>query len=270
MNNEQKHLDSLRRLEEEATNLQDLYKTYHQAITTQLPRRTGEELEGSNILRCLINRIDQNKRQKEYLQRNQGSYYRFTSLDESGYTRLKKDYEGQSERYAKAFLSMIKVKDSHWRTPIELDRDYIEQTNDIHLACWYMYFDPYYGQIPKSKDQNNWLQSYLIKPKFSVGDIVSLRAAIPEGAVKYEYDWGNGNIHLKMKHVDTPFKKRTFMILGQYEKSSKYYEKSYKPNACGGMRRYKVLPVGDTTVYYIIERCLKKNKTKAVKDAKRT
>lgn len=34
------------------------------------------------------------------------------------------------------------------------------------------------------------------------------------------------------------------MILGEYEQASRYYEKTYKPNANGGMRRYKVLPVG--------------------------
>ncbi len=73
-----------------------------------------------------------------------------------------------------------------------------------------------------------------------------------------------------MKYVDAPFKKRTFMILGENQKGTRHYEKPYKPNTNGGMRRYKVLPVGDTTVYYIIERCLKKNRTKAVKDAKGT
>ena len=269
MDRYQAHLETLRRLDEEAANLHELYDTYYCVLKNQFPKRTKEELQESNILRSLINKIDNNKRQREYCQKNQTAYRHF-GLDESGYTRLKKDYKGKSERYAKAFLSMIKVRDSHWRTPIEIDRDYVKQTNDIHLACWFMYFDPYYGAIPKSKDQNNWFQSYLIEPKFSVGDIVSLRAALPEGAVKFEYDWGRGHIDLRMKHVDTPFKKRTFMILGEYQKGTKYYEKTYKPNVNGGMRRYKVLPVGDTTVYYIMERCLKKNKTKAVKDAKRT
>jgi len=270
MNNEQKHLDTLRRFDEELENLLELYKTYYCVLKKRFPKYTDEELPKiSSILNSLTHKIATNKRNREYSERNK-TWYRYITLDESGYTRLKKDYEDQSGRYAKAFLSMIKVKDSHWRTPIEIDRDYIKQTNDVHLACWFMYFDPYYGQIPKSKDQNNWLKSYLIEPKFSVGDIVSLRAAIPEGAVKYEYDWGRGHKDLRAKHVDKPFKKRTFMILGEHEEASRYYEKTYKPNANGGMRRYKVLPVGDTTVYYIIERCLKKNRTKAVKDAKGT
>ena len=270
MNKEQKHLDTLRRFDEELVNLQELHKSYCCVLKKRFPKHTDEELHRkSSILSSLTHKIDTSKRNREYCLSNK-TWYLYITLDESGYTRLKKDHGGQSERYAKAFLSMIKVKDSHWRTPIELDRDYIKQTNDVHVACWFIYFDSYYGQIPKSKDQYNWLKSYLIEPKFSVGDIVSLRATLPEGAIKYEYDWGRGHKDLRAKHVDKPFKKRTFMILGEHEEATKYYEKTYKPNANGGMRRYKVLPVGDTTVYYIIERCLKKNRTKAVKDAKRT
>jgi hypothetical protein len=272
MSNEQNHLETLRRLDEEMTNIKELQDSYLQLLEKQFPKLTSEEMDrDSMILRSLANKIESNRRTFKYSQKNQTSF-RYFGLDESGYTRLKKDYKGKSERYAKAFLSMIKVRDSQWRTPIDIDRDLIKQTNDIHLACWFMYFDPYYGAIPKSKDQHNWFQSYLIEPKFSVGDIVSLRASLPEGAVKYEYDWGRGHVGFKMKHVDKSFKKRTFMILGEYkgDTGSRYYEKTYKPNANGGMRRYKVLPVGDTNVYFIIERCLKKNRTKAVKDAKRT
>ena len=103
MDRYQAHLETLRRLDEEAANLHELYDTYYCALKDQFPKRTKEELQESNILRSLISKIDGNKRNREYCVKNQTAYRHF-GLDESGYTRLKKDYEGKSVRYAKAFL----------------------------------------------------------------------------------------------------------------------------------------------------------------------
>lgn len=271
MTNEEKRIkESLAKFDEEVANLHELHESYLLALTKHFPRYTHEELvKRSKVLNTLANNIEGSSRKKKYYEDKGYSYSLFT-LDDAEYASHKKLHSKQSQRYTKAFLSMIKVRDSPWRCPVELDRDLIKKTNTIHLASWYLYFDPRKGEIFRSKDLSNWFRSYLVEPKFSVGDIVSLRSAITENAVKYEVEWHSGSKDLRTKYMDKSFKKKTFMVLGESDLTSRYYEKTYKPNANGGMRRYKVLPVGDTTVYYIIERALKKNRTKAVKDAKRT
>jgi len=71
MDKHQAHLDTLRRLEEEATNLQELESTYLQTLVKHFPKLTEERIhDNSNILRSLQNKIENNKRQREYAERN--------------------------------------------------------------------------------------------------------------------------------------------------------------------------------------------------------
>ena len=258
-------------LKQQQANLLELYTNYLGTFGEHYPRYTIEEiLQRSKVAGHLYQLIRRNEGNIRYAKENADwSYRSYAELSDSTYEAIKKRHDEKATKYTRAFLSMIKVRDSLWRTPSGMDREIIQNTNTIDLACWYVYFDPNFGSISHSKDTYNYFKSYLSDPKFSVGDIVSLRANIPEGSVKKMHNWGYGK-DLRIVYSRQSLKDKPLMILGESDVSSQYYERTYKPNANGGMRRYLVLPVGETTIYHIIERALKKNRTKAVKDAKRT
>ena len=61
------------------------------------------------------------------------------------------------------------------------------------------------------------------------------------------------------------------MVLGEApDLDGKVYASAYSyKEKQGGARYYRVLPVGDTQVYIVVEKFLKKCRTKAVKDARK-
>ena len=61
------------------------------------------------------------------------------------------------------------------------------------------------------------------------------------------------------------------MVLGESPPlDAKSYANSYSyKEKQGGSRLYRVLPIGDTKVYIVVEKFLKKCRTKAVKDARK-
>jgi hypothetical protein len=257
-------------LKQQETNLLEMYTNYLAILEKHYPRYTPSEIDQrSNVASHLCTLIQRNERNIRYAEENEDWNYHYFNFNDSVYEEVKKRHDKKATKYTKAFLSMIKVRKSLWRTPSGVDMEIIEKTNTINLACWYVYFDPRIGSMSNSKDTLNYFKSYLSDPIFGVGDIVSIRANIPEGSIKKRYNWGHGK-DLRIVYDRETLKGKPLMVLGESDASSQYYERTYKPNANGGMRRYMVLPVGETTIYHIIERALKKNRTKAVKDAKRT
>ena len=268
--------EGLQHLQEQIDNFTKMKNDYLTALKDTFPDR-GEKhfIDDSETLRQIINLIESTESQFRSAENNYHWYrhYRFTNAIYEGMESRRAAIADKHEKYAKAIEQVCEKYSSSygWGVPIGVDLEYIKEAKNIPSALWYYYLDSHTGRLRRNKERNNWLQSYLIEPKFSVGDIVSLRSNITDNAIKYKHDWGNGCTDMRTAYPDAEFKKRAFMVLGEDNtQQTRYYEKTYKPNANGGMRRYKVLPIGDTTIYWIIERALKKNRTKAVKDAKGT
>jgi hypothetical protein len=264
------HEKSIALLEQEIANYQNLYTEYLNLLRGAFPEITElQYYETSVTLRHLKNYQNRCFKNLKYVKENKCILCYFGLTDSTLEAVRQRSQKHDPDTFLKAFNKMQNMyQRQRWGLPEGIDIKYIEKANTIPLALWWRYFDKSTGQIYRSKERGYWLDSFLLKPKFKAGDIVSIRSNIPDGAIKYEYDWGNGRSDLRVMRIDSTFKAKTFMVIGEDNKRSNYYEKAYKPNGQGGMRRYKLLPVGDTRVYWGIERALKINRTKAVKDAK--
>ena len=260
---------TIKLLKEELDNLVTIRNDYYHALiqhhdSEKIDENTSAVLATfGQLIRRTENYLDHAERQPYY------GHHWYTYVDKKK-EAIDRRYHNRSDNTVDALLKLIDQRRNSWGVPSGYDLELIKANNDISLAAWIVYLDKETGQTRRSKDMSNWLDSFLIEPKFKAGDIVSIRANIPESCIKYMHHWGNGTSDLRICYSHNDFKKKTLMVLGEDNVKNSYYERTYKPNANGGMRRYKVLPVGETTVYWIIERALKKNRTKAVKDAKRT
>ena len=123
------------------------------------------------------------------------------------------------------------------------------------------------------KTLSNIVESYVHDPIFNVGQITQMRANIGVDAIIHEQKYSNGNKHYQSVGRSTlkKLKDKTFVViqvdppLNHRVWASSY---SYKEKQGGG-RYYKLLPLGETKTYYVVEKFMKKCRTKAVKDAKR-
>lgn len=259
-------------LKQEIANYRTMHNEYLNTLRATFPERPEKDLtEDSPALKSLLSRLHRTEKSLAYSIEH-GCAYKYFGLADDSFARLQKRSKAHTDdTYLKAFKKMqdLYSRNYGWGVPQGIDEEYLSKTNTIATALWWYYFDKNTGMLYRSKERSYWLESFLLEPKFKVGDIVSIRSNIPDNSIKYEYDWGNGTSDLRTIYPDAVLKAKTFMVLGEDNKKSRYYEKSYKPNANGGMRRYKLLPVGDTRVYWAIERALKMNRTKAVKDAKK-
>ena len=125
------------------------------------------------------------------------------------------------------------------------------------------------------KHDFNIFEGYVKDPIFDNGAIVQFRSNIGVDAVVVESSWGSNKQHTHYYGSSSgtlrQLKDKTMMVLGEspplggkcYASSYAYKEKQ------GGSRFYRVLPIGDTKVYVVVEKFLKKCRTKAVKDAKK-
>lgn len=122
------------------------------------------------------------------------------------------------------------------------------------------------------KENFNVFESYVRDPIFDTGAIVQFRSNIGVDAVIQEHKYSNCTQYYGANHSTMHnLKKKTLMVLGEspplggtiYANAYSYKEKQ------GGSRLYRVLPIGDTKVYVVVEKFLKKCRTKAVKDAKK-
>jgi hypothetical protein len=122
------------------------------------------------------------------------------------------------------------------------------------------------------KENFNIFESHVNDPIFDVGSIVQFRSNIGVDAVLQENKWSSGvNYYGATPYTIKSLKNKTMMVLGEapvlggkvYASAYSYKEKQ------GGARYYRVLPVGDTQVYIVVEKFLKKCRTKAVKDARK-
>ena len=125
------------------------------------------------------------------------------------------------------------------------------------------------------KDNFNVFESYVRDPIFDTGAIVQFRSNIGVDAMVVESRWGNNKQHIQYygatKSELKTIKNKTMMVLGESPcLGAKCYANvySYKEKQ-GGSRLYRVLPIGDTKVYIVTEKFLKKCRTKAVKDARK-
>ncbi len=122
------------------------------------------------------------------------------------------------------------------------------------------------------KENLNVFESYVKDPIFDTGSIVQFRSNIGVDAVIQEHKYSSGvNYYGATPSTIYNLKNKTMMVLGEspllggkvYASAYSYKEKQ------GGCRYYRVLPVGDTKVYVVVEKFLKKCRTKAVKDARK-
>lgn len=125
------------------------------------------------------------------------------------------------------------------------------------------------------KHNFNVFEGYVNDPIFDTGSIVQFRSNIGVDAIVVESRWGSNKQHIQYygaeKRTIRELKDKTMMVLGESPTlGAKCYANvySYKDRQ-GGSRLYRVLPVGDTKVYIVVEKFLKKCRTKAVKDARK-
>ena len=125
-----------------------------------------------------------------------------------------------------------------------------------------------------SKEFKNALDSYMHDPIFKVGQMVQMRSNIGVDAIIRRHTYKQGNAPHWQSVGNTALaklKEKTYMIIEVDPKTEgRIWAKSYSyKEKQGGGRYYKVLPLGDTKTYYVVEKFMKKCRTKAVKDAKR-
>ena len=256
-------------LTEELSNLKAVRDNYRLALVSSFGEENISE-DTSTILGTLGSLIRRTERYIEHAETHEYYVHYWYTYNNDLKEAMERRYKKRSDNIYDALIKLIDHTRRSYGVPRGYDLQFIKDCQDVTIAAWYVFLDPKTGRIRRSKDQSNWLDSFITEPKFSTGDIVSIRANIPDSSIKFMYDWGNGTTDLRIEYNHEGFKKKALMVLCEDNIQSRYYEKTYKPNNNGGMRRYKVLPVGETTVYWVMERALKKNRTKAVKDAKRT
>ena len=250
----------------------EIYKTMlddHEAAIAEHIEEADQNLGACYIRHELRNRIASTNSCLDWYRKHRSTGYIY--ICNKTLASLKERYEKSDLiRHCKAFTELCTGSKSTWSFPKGHCRTLLKN-NVMTLATWYMYFDSKTGVMLRNKDRRNWYMSYYNKPKFSIGDIVSLRSNIPEQSVhRVERPTkGNGYLRTIYYHHKIP---ETLMIIGiglpDDVKWSRWI-KPYSVNSNGGMRFYKVIPMGKTDVYYIIERSLKINRTKAIKDAKK-
>ena len=122
------------------------------------------------------------------------------------------------------------------------------------------------------KDNFNVFESYVRDPIFDTGAIVQFRSNIGVDAVIEEHKYRAGvNYYGASNRTLKDLKNKTMMVLGESPPlGGKVYAGIYShKEKQGGSRYYRVLPIGDTKVYIVVEKFLKKCRTKAVKDARK-
>jgi len=122
------------------------------------------------------------------------------------------------------------------------------------------------------KENFNVFESYVKDPIFDTGAIVQFRSNIGVDAVLQEHKYSGGTQYYGANHSTMrELKQKTMMVLGESPPlGGKIYASAYShKEKQGGSRLYRVLPIGDTKVYIVVEKFLKKCRTKAVKDAKK-
>ena len=125
------------------------------------------------------------------------------------------------------------------------------------------------------KHNFNVFEAYVNDPIFDTGSIVQFRSNIGVDAIVVETRWGSNKQHIQYYGAESrtirELKDKTMMVLGESPAlGGKCYANVYTyKDRQGGSRLYRVLPVGDTKVYIVVEKFLKKCRTKAVKDARK-
>tara|TARA_R110000824_G_scaffold31156_9_gene101770 strand:- start:2337 stop:2999 length:663 start_codon:yes stop_codon:yes gene_type:complete len=139
---------------------------------------------------------------------------------------------------------------------------------DAHAVAWYHTHQPYYalmaqdilaGHVPDEKAffrmfNNKYSQKVLAQyraiPKFTTGDLVAIKGTCKLSDLTLEDGRQPLSAMLVSSHKPTPYSKlrRLGGIIVAVD------DKIF--SAANGSRRYKVLPVGDTEIFYLSERFL--------------
>ncbi len=118
-------------------------------------------------------------------------------------------------------------------------------------------------------------ESYVYQPIFTTGEMVQFRSNIGVDSVLKRETYGTSPPSVQFYGCNRAtlkrMKKSTFMILEVDPKlEGRLFAKAYSyKEKQGGGRFYKVLPIGEAKTYYVVEKFLKKCRTKAVKDARK-
>ena len=121
-----------------------------------------------------------------------------------------------------------------------------------------------------SERDKQLVKAYEEEPRFQVGSIIQMRANIGVDAIIAKSSWSQFWQSVGRSEL-SKLKKKTFMVLnvdGCPDATTYASVYSYSPTQ-GGSRLYKVLPIGETKTYYIVEKFMKQCRSKAVKDAKK-
>jgi hypothetical protein len=126
-----------------------------------------------------------------------------------------------------------------------------------------------------SVEDKNVFDAHFREPLFNVGQIVQLRKTAGADSVLTRHEYGHtsttGYWYGCSRWELELAKNKTFMVIGidpkvegnVYAKPYKYKEKQ------GGCRYYKLLPMGEQKTYFVVEKFMKKCRTRAVKDARK-
>jgi hypothetical protein len=121
-----------------------------------------------------------------------------------------------------------------------------------------------------SERDKQLVKAYEEEPRFQVGSMIQMRANIGVDAIIKKSRWSEHWQSVGRRDL-SKLKEKTFMVLnvdGCPDATTYAAVYSYSPTQ-GGSRLYKVLPIGETKTYYIVEKFMKKCRSKAVKDAKK-
>jgi len=273
MNNTREIELVLQRLEEEEVIFNNMLAEH-----TELVQNTLECEPDTNcgVIKTLTDKIANCHKKIQYTKLKGFAYYVEIAKDLHA-TMLERYNKSDLLLHCNAYIEMNKVDGVRlYGSPSDQCVELMKH-GAMSTAMWYFFFDPKHGIFRRNKDRSAWFTSYLMKPRFSVGDIVSIRSNVPQESIlklKTFKTWqgGSSSLQAAMRSWNKDeFHGMSYMIIGTGlpECDHKRWIKAYKPNNNGGMRFYKVLPMGGTEVYYIVERALKLNRTKAVKDAKK-
>lgn len=170
-----------------------------------------------------------------------------------------------SEKKMNHVMDMMEDRKKWYSTGVPIIKDLHERgelTQDIMAFMISMF----------RKDNFNVFESYVREPIFDTGAIVQFRSNIGVDAILEEQKWSQGkNYYGATYYTMKELSKKTMMVLGESPPlGGKVYASAYSyKEKQGGSRLYRVLPIGDTKVYVVVEKFLKKCRTKAVKDAKK-
>lgn len=174
----------------------------------------------------------------------------------------------KSKEHSENVLSMMKGR-RRWGVSSIIRMANLVATNQCTEKIATLWLSSLSGEV------YNLFESYVHQPVFTTGQMVQFRSNIGVDSVLKRETYGTSPPSVQFygckRATLKRMKKSTFMILEVDPKlEGRLFAKTYSfKEKQGGGRFYKVLPIGEAKTYYVVEKFLKKCRTKAVKDAQK-